>query len=284
MANPNNDDGSPKIYLLPNLMTAGNLICGFAAVLKILQGALLESSDPVGASTLFYQSIVFILLACVFDLLDGRLARLGGTDSPFGREFDSLADVVSFGVAPALMVYRIVLFELFPRLGWIVASFYLVCGALRLARFNCLAAANASAANKEFKGFPIPAAAGLIASLTLFMLWLREDQRSLGSWKWVLPPLMLFLSFMMFSGFRYPSFKSINWRTTRSLPRFLLIIVLLTVTVLFYEWMPAVIFISYLIYGFVRPWISRRWQREIEEEIGDDEEEETAAGGETRAP
>lgn len=279
MAQISNDDGSPKIYLLPNLMTAGNLICGFAAILRILQGALLQGSDPVGASNLFYQTIVFILLACLFDLLDGRLARLGGTDSPFGREFDSLADVVSFGVAPALMVYRIVLFE-FPRLGWIVASFYLACGALRLARFNCIAAANASAASKEFKGFPIPAAAGLIASLTLFMLWLRQDQRALGPWKWVLPPLMIFLSFMMFSGFRYPSFKSINWRTTRSLPRFLLIIVVLTVTVLFYEWMPAVIFISYLLYGFVRPWISRSWRREIEEEIGDGDDDADAENAE----
>lgn len=278
-----NENGSPKIYLLPNLMTAGNLISGFAAIVQILKGALLQTSDPVGASNLFYQAIVLILLACVFDLLDGRLARLGGTDSPFGREFDSLADVVSFGVAPALMVYRIVLYELFPRLGWIVASFYLVCGALRLARFNCIAATNTSAANKEFKGFPIPAAAGLIASLTLFMLWLRVDQRSLGNWKWVLPPLMIFLSFMMFSGFRYPSFKSINWRTTRSLPRFLLIIVMLTITVLFYEWMPAVIFITYLVYGFIRPWISRRWQREIEEEIGDEEEDSEARAEDGKA-
>src|SRR3989449_504045 len=153
----------PKIYLLPNLMTAGNLICGFAATLRILQGALVQATSAVQetgaeeASIFFYQAIVLILVACVFDLLDGRLARLGGTDSPFGREFDSLADVVSFGVAPALMVYRIVLYE-FPKLGWVIASFYLVCGALRLARFNCIAAANVKSASKEFKGFPIPAA------------------------------------------------------------------------------------------------------------------------------
>ena len=166
--------------------------------------------------------------------------------------------------------------QLFPRLGWIVASFYLVCGALRLARFNCIAATNTSAANKEFKGFPIPAAAGLIASLTLFMLWLRVDQRSLGNWKWVLPPLMIFLSFMMFSGFRYPSFKSINWRTTRSLPRFLLIIVMLTITVLFYEWMPAVIFITYLVYGFIRSVDLAALAARIEEEIGDEEEDSEA--------
>src|SRR5947209_3035819 len=156
-----NEQLPPKIYLLPNLMTAGNLFCGFTAVLKILEGALLQASSPDAAGDLFHTAIWFILGACIFDLLDGRLARLGGQDSPFGREFDSLADIISFGLAPALMVYRIVLQE-FPHLGWIVASFYLVCGALRLARFNCIAAASSTAdAGKDFKGFPIPAAAGL---------------------------------------------------------------------------------------------------------------------------
>src|SRR3712207_8484383 len=90
----------PKIYLLPNLMTAGNLFCGFAATLKIVQGALLQGTDPDAASVLFHTAIWYILGACIFDLLDGRVARLGGHDSPFGREFDSLADIVSFGVAP----------------------------------------------------------------------------------------------------------------------------------------------------------------------------------------
>lgn len=270
------DDGNPKIYLLPNLMTAGNLCFGFAATLKILEGALIQDSDPAGAFTDFHIAIWCILGACLCDALDGRLARLGGTDSPFGREFDSLADIVSFGVAPALMVCRIVLADT-PKLAWIVASIYLVCGALRLARFNCLAAANASAANKEFRGFPIPAAAGLVASLTLFILWLTDNRIEHWLTKWMLPPLLIFLSWMMFSSFRYPSFKGLNWRTTRSLPRFLIIVMVIFMTVLFYQWMPAVIFISYLLYGFIRPWLSRKMQREIEEEIGEepDESEET---------
>src|SRR3982751_4835667 len=154
----------PKIYLLPNLMTAGNLFCGFASTLKIVQGALIQWSDPDSAAALFHAAIWFILGACIFDVLDGRLARLGGQDSAFGREFDSLADIVSFGLAPALMVYRIVLID-FPRAGWVVAFVYLLCGALRLARFNCIAAAGESTkAGKNFRGFPIPAAAGLIAS------------------------------------------------------------------------------------------------------------------------
>lgn len=271
MSTPN-----PKIYLLPNLMTAGNLFCGFAATLQIVQGALLQASDPDAAATLFHNAVWFILGACIFDVLDGRLARLGGHDSPFGREFDSLADVISFGLAPALMVYRIVLLA-FPRVGWVVAFIYLLCGALRLARFNTQAASGAPSNNKEFLGFPITAAAGLIASITLFMLWwFGERDHEIGEFKWILPPLMVFLSIMMFSRLRYPSFKAVTWRTTRSLSRFLVIAVLLLFTVLNYEWMPAVLFLSYLLYGLVRPWVSKHWQREIEEEIGEESATETA--------
>ena len=261
---------NPKIYLLPNLMTAGNLLFGFVAVLKIVEGALLQSVDPKQAAERFELAILFILSACICDALDGRLARLGGHESAFGREFDSLADIVSFGVAPALMVYKVVLIE-FPTLGWIVASLYLLCGGLRLARFNCVAASNSSAASKEFRGFPIPAAAGLTASLTLFMLWMAKSEHDLGRWKWLLPALLIFLSFMMFSRFTYPSFKGLNWRTTRSVPRFIAIVIIVGFTVINYYWMPAVIFLVYLLYGFLRPFLSRRMQREIEEEILEEE-------------
>jgi CDP-diacylglycerol--serine O-phosphatidyltransferase len=272
------DSQGPKIYLLPNLMTAGNLFCGFAATLKSLEGALIQAAAAPGsqeaaaasAADKFHIAIWCILASCIFDALDGRLARLGGHESPFGREFDSLADIVSFGVAPALMVYRIVLHE-FPNVGWVIASVYLICGALRLARFNCLAAEDSVSANKEFRGFPIPAAAGVIASITLCLLWFDEKGREIGQGKWVLPPLMLFLAWMMFSGFKYPSFKAINWRTTRSMPKFLVIVMVLIFTVLNYQWMPAVIFIAYLLYGFLRPFLSRKMKEEIEEEVEDDE-------------
>src|SRR5881628_4266390 len=145
-----------KIYLLPNLMTAGNLFCGFTATLKILEGALLQSTNADAAADRFHEAIWFILGAFVFDFLDGRLARLGGHESSFGREFDSLADIVSFGLAPALMVYRVVLQE-FPS-GWIIAFVYLACGALRLARFNTASANHERAgidSKKNFTGFPI---------------------------------------------------------------------------------------------------------------------------------
>jgi CDP-diacylglycerol--serine O-phosphatidyltransferase len=218
----------------------------------------------------YHEALAFILGACVFDLLDGRVARLGGFESPFGREFDSLADVVSFGLAPALLVYQIVLKD-FHQTGWFIAFVYLLCAALRLARFNCIAASakeadEAKDHSNDFMGFPSPAAAGLIASLTLFMLWLEEGERSIGKWKFVLPVLLLFLSFMMFSHVRYPSFKGLNWRTQRSLPRFLLIIVILVFAGLNYQWMPALLFVGFLLYGFIRPLLSLHLRKEIEQE------------------
>ncbi|MFM8809155.1 MAG: CDP-diacylglycerol--serine O-phosphatidyltransferase, partial [Chthoniobacterales bacterium] len=192
------DPNGVKIYLLPNLMTAGNLFCGFAALINILDAVVQINAglDPAGK---IHVAIWFILGACIFDLLDGRLARLGGNESVFGREFDSLADIVSFGVAPALLVWQIVLRD-FDRYGWLIAFVVLACGALRLARFNSSAAQQgATDGPKDFLGFPSPAAAGLIASLTLVMLWLDAGQKTIGPWKFALPPLMLFLSFMMFS-------------------------------------------------------------------------------------
>src|SRR5437016_13716572 len=115
-----------KIYLLPNLMTAGNLFCGFTATLKILEGALLQSTNADLAADRFHEAIWFVLGAFVFDFLDGRIARLGGRGSPFKREFDSLADIVSFGLAPSLMVYRVVLQE-FPRACGRIGCFCVAC-------------------------------------------------------------------------------------------------------------------------------------------------------------
>lgn len=275
---PGPDNHAARIYLLPNLMTAGNLFCGFAAVLSILD-AVIQMNAGLNPAGQIHTAIWFILGACVFDLLDGRLARLGGNESSFGREFDSLADIVSFGVAPALLTFHIVLRD-FDRYGMLIAFVYLACGALRLARFNCLAAQRGEdAANKDFEGFPIPAAAGLIASLTLLMLLLDAGEKTIGPWKFALPPLMLFLSFMMFSKVRYPSFKAVNWRTRRSIPRFIAIIIVLIFTVMNYEWMPAMIFIAYLLYGMARPLISQAWRREIETELGEDEESPTEDRG-----
>src|SRR5471030_3329520 len=211
---PEDSDAKLKIYFLPNLLTAGNLFCGFVALTKIVE------ADP---NSLEYFSQIklalgFILLACIFDLFDGRVARMGGVESPFGREFDSLADLISFGVAPAFLVHRVVLHDVFSdeyaEIGWFIASIYLICGAFRLARFNCLSAMNAPGAGKDFLGFPIPSAAGLVASLTLFIIKLNEKEKDLGNWGYLLPVVLVFLSAMMVSEVRYPSFKTLGLRSS----------------------------------------------------------------------
>ena len=167
------------------------------------------------------------------------------------------------------MLYKIVLQNF--SYGWMVSFLYLLCGALRLARFNCISA-RSSGADKDFRGFPIPAAAGVISSVTLFILWWEGKDRELGSWRYLLLALMIFLSFMMFSKFKYPSFKALNWRTKGSIQLFVCILLLLIFTAINYVWMPAVIFISYLLYGFLRPFLSLRMRQEIEEESEEGDE------------
>ncbi len=259
----------PRIYLLPTMMTAGNIIAGFVAILQIFQGR----AGEVAAH--YHYAIWAILAACVFDVLDGRVARLGGQESPFGRELDSLADIVSFGVAPALLVHDIVLSSItWPTgMGLLIAIAYLVCGAVRLARFNCLAAMDEHSSSKSFRGCPIPAAAGVISSITLLLLWLEEGNKEIGPWKYGLVVLMVLLSFLMVSDIEYPSFKSVNWRTRRPLPWVIVSILVIVFSMFNWQWTPAVFFVSYLMYGLVRPWVSRRMRRQIEIESEDPEEE-----------
>src|SRR3989442_15937924 len=119
------------------------------------------------------------------------------------------------------MVHRVVLHDVFlarPEIGWFIASVYLICGAFRLARFNCLAAAGGGG-GKDFLGFPIPAAAGMVASLTLFLLWWQDKEFAIGRWRYILPVSMMFLSFMMVSEGTYRSFKSPYWRARRTFPK-----------------------------------------------------------------
>jgi CDP-diacylglycerol--serine O-phosphatidyltransferase len=264
-----------KIYFLPNLMTAGNLFCGFVALTRIVEA----DANSTTFNHIIRHALFFIFLACIFDLLDGRLARMGGSESPFGREFDSLADLISFGAAPAFLVHRIVLKDVFvahPQVGWFIASIYLICGAFRLARFNCLAAMPGGGGGKEFMGFPIPAAAGLVASLTLFLMWWDDKGFAQGNWRYALPVVLLFLSAMMVSEVKYPSFKKLDLRATRGFLRIVIISLLLGPIVI----MPTLIlpialpliFTSYLVYGFIRPRISREMRKEIEEDEDDGDE------------
>ena len=270
-----------KIYFLPNLLTAGNLFCGFVALTKIVEADISSGN--------FHQiqvALGFILLACIFDLFDGRVARMGGIESPFGREFDSLADLISFGAAPAFLVHRVVLKDVFeghPEWGWFIASIYLICGAFRLARFNCLASQPGGGGGREFLGFPIPSAAGLVASLTLLIIQLNEKDKTLGNWGYLLAVVLVFLSAMMVSTVKYPSFKSLGLRSTSTFTKaivaalFLGLILVLQERILYYV-LPA-FFTAYLVYGFIRPRISRQMRREIEEEDDEEEDADTARGG-----
>jgi CDP-diacylglycerol--serine O-phosphatidyltransferase len=249
------------------------LFCGWEALNKIVEAR--PGSEGYGDIRI---ALVFILLACICDLLDGRVARMGGVESPFGREFDSLADLISFGAAPAFLVHRVVLRQVFvtyPEIGWFIASIYLICGALRLARFNCLAAMSGGGAGKEFMGFPIPAAAGLVASLTLFLMW-DEDKTDLagGPWRFLLPAILLFLSVMMVSEVKYPSFKTLDLKARRTFTKTVVVIIFAAAMVILRKLIVPVVlpimFTLYLLYGFIRPRISRKVLSEIEEE----EEEE----------
>ena len=263
----------PKIYLLPNLMTAGNLVCGFVAIVSIIKAISLGGVGELEkANPYFVQAIWFILAGCLFDVLDGRLARLGGQESPFGQEFDSIADIVSFGVAPALLVMSVILNEFSDRFSILVASVYLVCGGMRLARFNCIAM-HGSSTSTHFKGFPIPAAAGLISSLTLFVLWMAEGERDLSRWRALFLVLMLFLSYLMISSIPYPSFKKLGWKTHRTLPWMVGLIVLAMFTVMHTEWMPALLLVLYVMYGLIRPLLGKRLRRGIEAEMLSDVDE-----------
>ena len=265
-----------RIYLLPNLMTAGNLFCGFAALTKIVQADILAATFNRDIKI----ALFYILLACIFDLLDGRVARMGGHESPFGREFDSLADIVSFGVAPAFLVHRIVLadvFQNYEKLGWFIASIYLICGAFRLARFNCLATMAGTGGGKEFLGFPIPAAAGMVASLTLFLLSFDEHDFRQSNWRYLLPVIMLFLSAMMVSEVKYPTFKKLDFKATRTFTKMVVIVLLIGLFVFLWDkilhYVLPALFVLYLVYGFIRPHISRKVRDDIEEEEDPDEVE-----------
>jgi CDP-diacylglycerol---serine O-phosphatidyltransferase len=227
--NPYNVTQASRIYFLPNLMTAGNLFCGFAAVIKCIQARLLTDAGEYALlhpnqswMTLYTHAVWLILAAVIFDSLDGRLARMGGRTSLFGAEFDSLADVVSFGMTPALMVFFLILapreeYQWFRELGWLIAFMYLLCGAVRLARFNVitnpLLHRTEAESNKDFVGLPIPAAAGTVASLVLLLLNLTANAKELRQWALALPFILILVSMLMVSTIRYPSFKQINWET-----------------------------------------------------------------------
>jgi CDP-diacylglycerol--serine O-phosphatidyltransferase len=218
------------VYILPNLFTTGNLFCGFWAIISVFQEK-------------FFYAALAILLASVFDVLDGKVARLSGATSKFGVQYDSLADLVSFGVAPALLAFSWAL-RPYGRFGWLAAFLFVVCGALRLARFNVQ---SSSGEVKYFKGLPIPAAASMIALTILLYHRLIET----GWVKDIVILVMIYiLAFLMVSTIRYLSFKELNLAKRK--PFSIFIFVVLSMIVIVME--PTIVLFSFvLLYVFSGP-------------------------------
>lgn len=258
-----------RIYFLPNLFTAGNLFFGFVAIIRCIQARYGNAADP---NEMYSEAVWCILFAAFCDALDGRLARLGGRESLFGKEFDSIADTVSFGVAPALMVFFLILGpdfvkygELFQQVGWLVGFIYLLCVAVRLARFNVvtnplLPGVSSNASTKDFMGLPSPAAAGFVASLVLAMLHLEITKDTFQQFAILLLPLLLLVALLMVSNIPYPSFKHIDWQTQTKARPFILFIIALAIAYRLRFFSPALFFLGYIFYGLFRDW-RRTWLR-----------------------
>jgi CDP-diacylglycerol--serine O-phosphatidyltransferase len=244
-----------RIYLLPNSLTAGNLFFGFLAILRCIQAN--NATDPLVVSSHFTHAVWFILFGVICDALDGRVARLGGRESLFGKEFDSIADIISFGVAPAMMMIFLILsptekYPFFLQIGWLIAFVYLLCAGVRLARFNVLThpmlpLAERLRGTKDFLGLPVPAAAGMIASLVLVFNSFDIEGLAL-----LMPPLMLAIAILMISNIPYPSFKDIDWQTSTRLRTFIYLIFALGIAFTYKELSFAIIFFGYIAYGPLR--------------------------------
>jgi len=211
-------------YALPTLFTAGNIFLGFLAILRAIEGALFGASGQLGSNPNFEVAAKAIGIAVVLDGLDGRIARLTNTVSDFGREMDSLADVITFGIAPAVLAYCWGVQFVSPggllpdhRAGYFIAFLFLLCGAARLARFNVqtnpVPKNPGRADRKYFVGLPIPAAAAMVAAVVY-----ASDSVPLEWWifsaLWL--ALLALLSFLMVSTWRYPSFKELSLTGPRS--------------------------------------------------------------------
>ena len=219
-----------NIYILPNLLTTTNMFFGFFGIIKAFQGQ-------------FQLAAMSIVAAAIFDLLDGRVARMTGATSEFGAEYDSLCDLVSFCMAPGMLLFMWSL-EPFGRIGWLASFFYVACGALRLARFNVEKKVTDSI---YFQGLPTPMAAGIVASAVLTFKDLGlEPQRS-----WGILSMTFLLGFTMVSNFNYRSFKDIDLK--RRLPfRYLVVgVFLFAVIALRPEVMLFVLFLTYALLGAV---------------------------------
>ena len=246
-----------RIYFLPNLFTAGNLFFGFIAIIWCIR-AKYASASPEISREFYTEAVLFLLGALICDALDGRVARLGGRESLFGKEFDSIADTVSFGIAPCLMVFFLILqptesYPYFTQVGWTIGFIYLLCVTVRLARFNVITNPFIPGAEKivnsgNFQGLPAPAAAGFIASLVLML-----NTFDINRFAFLLPPLMLLIALLMVSSVPYPSFKHVDWQTHTNQTTFILIIALGSLAVIILKMVALpLVFLTYIFFGLFR--------------------------------
>ena len=225
------------IYLLPSVLTTFGMFAGFYSIISSINGE-------------FTIAAISIMIAMMWDTLDGRVARLTNTQSAFGAEYDSLADLVSFGLAPALLVYEWSLYEL-GRFGWLAAFVYIACAALRLARFNT----QVGIADKRFfQGLPSPAAAGVIASMIWLKIWTFAsfDSEVISLGYYLGAGITILCGILMVSNVRYYSFKELD--SKKASFRFLLLIVL-SLIILMYK--PNIIlFTGFFLYLLSGPFIT----------------------------
>jgi CDP-diacylglycerol--serine O-phosphatidyltransferase len=226
------------IFLLPSLLTTGNLFSGFLALL-------------LTAESRFTEAAIAIFVAMVMDMLDGKVARLTKTTTQFGVEFDSLADVVSFCVAPAFMLYTLALSQL-GRAAWLGAFLFVICGALRLARFNVYSGATD---RRYFVGLPTPAAAGIVAAVVL-LLGNDEVNRWQGA---AIAAGTYIVAILMVSTFRYYSFKEIDFARRRPTGVLLMVVLGVLIVATHPQWFLFALFSAYVLSGPTRPvWARRR--------------------------
>jgi len=221
------------VYVLPNLITTGGLFAGFYSIIASLR-------------TDFETAAISILVAQVFDILDGRIARVTRSTSRFGIEYDSLADLVAFGVAPGILVYHWAL-QPWKSWGWLAATLYVACGALRLARFNVQ---YDNVEKRHFTGLPIPAAADVIAATVLMYFYLGGE--GAANKRFILLLVTYALAGLMVSNIRYFSFKEVD--LYRRQPFWMLVAVILVVKVVIAEpqWMLFLGCCAYAISGPAR--------------------------------
>ncbi|MCC5880434.1 MAG: CDP-diacylglycerol--serine O-phosphatidyltransferase [Idiomarina sp.] len=217
------------IYLLPNLLTTAGLFSGFFAIVASMNGQ-------------FEMAAIAIFIAMVFDGLDGRVARMTHTESDFGAEYDSMADIVSFGMAPALVAYNWALADL-GKLGWLAAFIFVAGGALRLARFNTMVG---SADKRYFQGLAIPSAAAIVSGL----VWVgAKYEIQPDSVSWLVALFTIACGLLMVSNFRYHSFKDVDWRGKVNFLVILLVVLIFVVVATEPALVLFVLFTAYAISG-----------------------------------